>query len=131
MLIATEPGFLQTALGAREEKNTLANSLEYKLMSSKSLRQAGEGRVGMISYQRPSESLKYYWDLAVAEQTRSRMKEAGENNPFIAKLDEALTKNPLPPFSAVEKYFSPTGAILMDTDNGFHYLTFTLKRKRD
>jgi hypothetical protein len=75
--------------------------------------------------------MRYMWDLAVQEQTKERLAKAGENNKFFSSLDSALKEHPLPPFSAVEKYFSPTGAILTNEETGFHYLTFTLKRKME
>jgi hypothetical protein len=131
LLISDQLALMQSVLGSREEKDSLGAALDYKLMSSKILRHSGDGRVGMISFNRPDEGLRYMWDIAVQEQTKARLEKAAENNKFFSNLDSALKQHPLPPFSAVEKYFSPTGAILTNEESGFHYLTFTLKRKME
>lgn len=131
LIMSSFPGIMKDVLSVHEAKDTLAESLEFKLMVSKLKRVAGTGKVGAIVYNRPEESMKYMWDIALAEQTRQRMREAGENNPVLSKLDEALTQHPLPPFSAVEKYFLPTGSVVTNEDNGFHYRSFSLKRKLD
>lgn len=131
ILLSDQLALMQSVLGSREEKDSLAAALDFKLMSSKILRHSGDGRVGMISFNRPDEGMRYMWDVAVQEQTKGRLAKAAENNKFFSSLDSALKEHPLPPFSAVEKYFSPTGAILTNEESGFHYLTFTLKRKID
>lgn len=131
ILLSDQLALMQSVLGTREEKDSLGAALDYKLMSSKILRHSGDGRVGMISFNRPDEGMRYMWDIAVQEQTKSRLAKAGENNKFFSSLDSALKEHPLPPFSAIEKYFSPTGAILTNEETGFHYLTFTLKRKME
>ncbi len=131
ILVSDQLALMQSVLGSREEKDSLGAALDYKLMSSKILRHSGDGRVGMISFNRPDEGLRYMWDVAVQEQTKSRLEKAAENNKFFSSLDSALKQHPLPPFSTVEKYFSPTGAILTNEESGFHYLTFTLKRKME
>lgn len=131
LIVSDQLALMQSVLGSREEKDSLGAALDYKLMSSKILRHSGDGRVGMISFNRPDEGLRYVWDIAVQEQTKARLEKAAENNKFFSSLDSALKQHPLPPFSAVEKYFSPTGAILTNEESGFHYLTFTLKRKME
>ncbi len=131
LLISDQLALMQSVIGSREEKDSLGAALDYKLMASKILRQGGDGRVGMISFNRPDESLRYMWDIAVQEQTKARLEKAAADNKFFSSLDSALKEHPLPPFSVVEKYFSPTGAILTNEESGFHYLTFTLKRKMD
>jgi len=131
LLIADHHPLLQSALSTLEANDTLAEALDYKLMAGKLLRETNGGKVGMLSFQRPEESLKYFWDMAVEEQTRKRLARAAENNRFFQTLDGALTEHPLPPFSAVEKYFAPSGGILTNEDTGFHFQSFTLRRKLD
>jgi hypothetical protein len=131
LFVSDQLALMQSVLGAREEKDSLGAALDYKLMASKILRHSGDGRVGMISFNRPDEGMRYLWDVAVQEQAKGRLAKAAENNKFFSSLDSALREHPLPPFSVIEKYFSPTGAILTNEESGFHYLTFTLKRKID
>jgi hypothetical protein len=114
-----------------EEKDRLSESLEFKLMTSKVKRIVGSGKIGMMMFSRPEETMKFYWNFALQEQNRERMKKAGENNKFFSEIDDALTQHPLPPFSAVEKYFAPTGGVLTNEETGFHFVQFSLKRKTD
>ncbi len=127
LLLGDQLALMQSVLGAREEKDSLGAALDYKLMSSKILRHSGDGRVGMISFNRPDEGMRYMWDLAVQEQTKERLAKAGENNKFFSSLDSALKEHPLPPFSHIREVFLATGAILTNEESGFHYLTFTFE----
>ncbi len=108
--------------------NNLGKSLDFKLINSKIVRHAGDAKPGMISFNRPEEGVRMWYDLATNEKTRDRLKSMGENNKFFQVLEEALQKNPLPPFAAIAKYLAPGGALLTNDETGFHYTAFTLRR---
>ncbi|MDX1965179.1 MAG: hypothetical protein SFX18_18690 [Pirellulales bacterium] len=131
VIVSNYPGLMKTVLGRQDASDTLAESLDYKLMSSKLLRQVGDAKVGALTFDRPEESLRYLWEIAEQQQTRERLKQVGENNRFFRTLDEVMEQNPLPPFSVVEKYFAPSGGVLTNDDSGFHYIAFSLKRKTE
>jgi hypothetical protein len=42
-----------------------------------------------------------------------------------------MDKNPLPPFSVLQKYFAPQGSMVIDDETGIHFMDFTLKRKAE
>jgi hypothetical protein len=107
----------------------LADELDYKLIANKATRAAGAAQPGMLSFNRPEEGLRYLYDLASAQQTRQRLAEAGENNQFFRSLGGVLERNPLPPFSTLQKYIAPAGAAMINDDTGIHYVSFSLRRK--
>jgi hypothetical protein len=83
----------------------------------------------MLGFNRPEEGLRYLYDLANAEQSRKRIEEAGQKNKFFQSLGGVLERNPLPPFSTLEKYIAPAGSAMTNDDTGIHYVSFSLRRK--
>jgi len=111
--------------------NSLAKELDFKLIASKIKRQAGGATPALVSFNRPEEIMAMLYELAVAENTRTRLASAGENNPFLRSVDQALKENPLPPFAVIRQYLAPGGAMLVDDETGIHYTAFALRRKAD
>ncbi len=109
--------------------NSLAKQLDFKLIASKIERQLGDLKAGMISFERPEESLRLVFDVVNSEDTRKQLARGAENNNFLRSVDGALKNNPLPPFEAISKYLAPGGSMLTDDETGLHYTTFTLRRK--
>ncbi len=129
LLISDRRAYLQQILTPREASDTLANSLEYKLIANKIARQSQAGKPGLVTFSRPEEGLRFWYEMAQAEQSRQRLSKAGENNKFFRSLDDALTKHPLPPFASIAKYLAPGGTVITNDETGFHYFSFTLRRK--
>jgi hypothetical protein len=108
---------------------SLASALEYKVVAAKAVRQAGSKKPGMISFSRPEESLRFFYELAAAEQTREQIKKRAESIPFFKPLNAALEAHPLPPFEVLQRYLAPGGAVIVDDETGLHYTAFALRRK--
>ncbi len=109
--------------------SSLADDLEYKLVASRIQRHTGGRIPGLMSFARPEESLRAIYELATAEATKTRLTQAAENNPFFQRLDGALTKHPLPPFSVLSQYLAPSGSMMVSDETGFHWISFGLKRE--
>jgi hypothetical protein len=107
----------------------LASALDFKLIASKIARQPGGERPAMMSFDRPETGWKYMYDLAQADRTKDRLRESAANNPFFKALNEGLTDNPLPPWSAMSRYLAPQGGMIVNDDSGVHYMQFSLRRK--
>ncbi|MDX1945648.1 MAG: hypothetical protein SFU86_09570 [Pirellulaceae bacterium] len=114
---------------AAEPALGLAGDLEFKLIASKIKRQVGGDAPGMLSFSRPEQNLRFWYDLAAADDTRQQVNRRGENNPVFFELDKALSDNPLPPFAVLAKYLAPGGGMMVNDETGLHYTTFTLRRK--
>jgi hypothetical protein len=121
--------FLEKIIRDKDDaSNSLAKSLDFKLIMSKIARQSGEAKPGMISFDRPEEGLRMWYDLATGAKSRDRLKSRADNNRFFGALNDALEKNPLPPFAVIAKYLAPGGSMITNDDSGFHYTRFTLRR---
>jgi len=83
----------------------------------------------VMSYQRPDEQLKLFYDLANDPQNIQRLEDLSQNNPFFSALVAALKSRKLPPFEQLAKYIVPAGAFMTEEENGLHYTTFSLKRE--
>lgn len=107
----------------------LVSDPEFKLIASKITRQSGGQRAALISFNRPEEAVRWLYDLAGSQQTRQRLGQQAENNPFFRALDKALRENPLPPFAVIRRYLAPGGGMVVDEPTGLHYMAFGLRRK--
>jgi hypothetical protein len=108
---------------------SLAGELDFKLIASRIRRQAGGENPGMLSFNRPEESLRLLYELATADTTRQRLQSQAEGNRFFGALEGALKDNPLPPFAVIARYLAPGGSLITNDATGFHYTSFTLRRR--
>jgi hypothetical protein len=120
----------QEAIATQADPNKgLAASLDFKLIASKLKRQPGGETPGLLQFKRPEEGLRLWYDLANSDNAKERLAARSQGNPFFKSLDQALKDNPLPPFETLAEYLASGGGILVSDNSGFHYTTFTLKRK--
>jgi len=129
-IFADRSSLLEKAISTMDKPDeSLAAALDYKLVASKLSRQAGGKKPAMVNFNRPDESMRFLYDLAVGEQTRERLQRGAERNPFFRTLHSALEAHPLPPFEVLQRYFAPGGVLLVDDETGLHYAGFSLRRQ--
>jgi len=114
---------------SRDPNASLAGDVEFQLIASRIKRQVGGDRPGMLQFTKPEEGMRLLYDIAAADSTRERLTSQAENNPFFKRLDQTMKDNPLPPFSVLARYLAPGGGMVTSDETGFHYTTFTLRRK--
>ena len=129
LMLTDRQGLIEKVILTLSEGKSLSDELDFKLMTGRIKRQAGDTKPAMISFNRPEEGMRYLYDLALSERVRQGLKRRAERNGFFKSLDSAMEQNPLPPFAVIEKYLAPQGALLVDDETGLHYTSFTLKRK--
>lgn len=83
----------------------------------------------LFSVSRYEETVRQWYDLLKSEKTRELIDENKEDNKFLAALAATLEEHELPPFEVLAPYLAPGGAILYDTDNGYHGIGFTLRNE--
>jgi hypothetical protein len=83
----------------------------------------------MFSVSRYEETVRQWYDLLKSEKTRELINENKDDNKFLAALAATLEEHELPPFEVLAPYLAPGGAILYDTDNGYHGIGFTLRNE--
>ncbi|MBN1853360.1 MAG: hypothetical protein JW829_11570 [Pirellulales bacterium] len=127
-MVANSVQLLESTIAARDgTEGRLADALDYKLIASRIRRQSNDP--GIVLFNRPEETLRYVYDLATSEKNREQLRNLAENNEALAILNRALEENPLPPFEVIAKYLAPSGGLVTDTETGFHFLSFTLRRE--
>jgi len=107
---------------------SLAQELDFKLIHSKIKRQIGGGTPAWISFDRPEQGMRLWYEMAQAANTREVLAQRSENNRGLDALKRALDENPLPPFAVIEKYLAPGGSVLINDESGVHWTAFSLKR---
>lgn len=130
LLLSDSVQCLQAAIAAkRNSRDTFADQLDYKLIASRIEQELGGRQPAMISFQRPEESLRSFYELATSTETRRRLDEAAQDNRALRIINDALRTHPLPPFSVIAKYLAPGGGMLVSDSSGLHYTGFSLKRE--
>ncbi len=130
LLLSDSSELLKHAIVTRGRvSGSLATELDYKLIASRIRRQAGGDSPGMLAFDRPEESLRLLYELATGDTTRQQLQSRADDNPFFGALDGALQENPLPPFAVIARYLAPGGSLITNDATGFHYTSFTLRRR--
>ncbi|MFO0352614.1 MAG: hypothetical protein ACK50O_04830, partial [Pirellulaceae bacterium] len=83
----------------------------------------------IVSYTRPEESLRLFYDLAADPENKARLKELSENNPIFAALSNGLEKYKLPPIEVIAKYLAPAGSFIVEDETGIHQTAFSMRRE--
>lgn len=83
----------------------------------------------MFTMGRFEETLRQWYDLLTSDKTQSYIDEQRDKNKWLAALADAMKENKLPPFDVLLQYAPVNGSILYDTDNGYHGITFALRRE--
>jgi hypothetical protein len=116
-------------LAQSDSSQSLANQLDYKLITAKIRRQPGGDSPGLITFDRPEEGMRLMYEMATSDDVRQRLSARAENNQFFRALQNALKEHPLPAFSVIAQYLAPGGGLLTNDETGFHYTGFSLRRE--
>jgi hypothetical protein len=132
LMIANQTSIYEQVLAtAADNSKSLADELDYKLIAGKLQRLSGGAKPAMLSFDRPEESLRYMYDLVQNGGVKNLMpwQLRSQENPLMKTMNSALEKQPLPPFSVIQKYLSSGGGLVIDDETGIHFMSFSLKRK--
>ncbi|TWU04618.1 hypothetical protein [Stieleria varia] len=105
----------------------LSNVAEYDLVAGELGSKLDGEKPFMLSFFRGADSLRLFYELAQAPNTRQMLRRAGENNVVAKTFADMIERNEFPPFSEFEKYFAPTGAFAYDEPDGIHIGMFSLR----
>lgn len=128
LLIGNQAAALEQAVLASEDaSHSLTGTADYQRITEVIKQLPGGESPTSIAFARPEESMRFLYELATSEATQKRLAEQSEDNEYFARLNEALKKNPLPPFEVLAKYFAPSGSLIVDEETGWQYISFTLR----
>ena len=111
---------------AADPSKSLANAPDFKRVADQ-LRQRAGKEPAMLRFERPEEGMRMVYEIAVAKKPRNELRQIGQGNLFLRTLNTALEARPLPPFSVLQRYLAPQGAVLVDGPSGIHYMGFSLR----
>jgi hypothetical protein len=121
---------LERCIAARDGTiDRLVDSEDYARVTEVLGRETAGTTPVLLTISRFEETVRQWYDLLTSERTRELIEENKEDNPVLSALADALDQHKLPPFEALAPYLAPGGAILYDTDNGYHGIGFTLKNE--
>jgi hypothetical protein len=121
---------LERCIAARDgTADRLVDSEDYARVTEVLGRETAGTTPVLVSISRFEETVRQWYDLLTSERTRELIEENKEDNPVLSALSDAMDQHKLPPFEALAPYLAPGGAILYDTDNGYHGIGFTLQNE--
>jgi hypothetical protein len=106
----------------------LSDAIEFKLVRDRINKQIDASQSSIMLYQRPEEQMRVMYDLAADKSNVNRLRDMSKNNPLFTALVKALDNHQLPPFEQIAKYLSPSGAFVIEEENGLHYTAFGMRR---
>lgn len=110
-----------------EGKPGLAENADYRKVAEKF-----PSATSLITYTKSEEQARAAFQAVKSGQVSKAMKQALEQqdevSAFLGGLIDALEGKNLPEFSAVKKYFLPSGAYAVMNEKGIQLTTFTLKK---
>jgi hypothetical protein len=109
----------------------LADSDDYARATAVLGRETAGMTPAIFSLSRSEETFRHWYDMLTSEETRAKLDESKEENKFLSTLSNALDQHQLPPFDVLAPYLAPGGAILYDTDTGYHGIGFTLRNETE
>jgi hypothetical protein len=123
---------LERCLAARDgTADRLVDSEDYARTTEVIGRETAGTTPALFSISRYEETVRQWYNLLTSEKTRDFIDEKKADNRFLAALSDALQQHELPPFEALAPYLAPSGAIVYDTDTGYHAIGFTLRNEAD
>lgn len=130
LLLSDSTKCLEAAIASKYDgSQALADELDFKLIASRIEQYPGTTLPGMLAFQRPEESMRSFYELAMSPAIRLQLEEAAKTNSALRALHTALQDNPLPPFADIAKYLAPAGGLMVNDETGIHYTAFGLKRE--
>jgi len=130
LFFADRPGIVEhVAMVYGGDKPRLNEDLSYKLIMGKLEDHAQGNKIGMVSFARPEEALRMWYELVNADSTKQFINRQGENNDFFRNLGGHLEATPLPDYHVISKYLAPSGSVMYDDETGLHFIGFEMKRE--
>jgi hypothetical protein len=87
-----------------------------------------------LSFQRPEEQAKAFYDMVKSGQFKKAVDEAAKNapkdanNPDVGKAGDLIDPAKLPDFSVFAKYLAPGGGYGLGDEDGMSFTQFTIKK---
>jgi hypothetical protein len=113
---------------ANGSSDRLADAPDFKRTVNEIDRRSGRAKPAMVRFAPPEEDMRWIYDVVASEQTRQLLSDQAERNMFSRALNSALESRPLPPFSLLESYLAPGGALMTVDEEGLHDTSFALRR---
>ncbi|HMB07337.1 MAG TPA: hypothetical protein VKP69_26850 [Isosphaeraceae bacterium] len=121
LFIATEPTLLEQILRGGA---ALADSSSFQAVAREV-----PGPVSTLSYVRPDEQARIYYDMIKSGQFEKALQGAATaGGPDMAKLGKLIDKDKLPDFPVFAKYLSQGGSYGVMEDDGLTITGFTLRK---
>ena len=129
LLIADSIEALKLAIEtSKSPDGLLSDAIEFKLVRDRINKQIDASQSSIMVYQRPEEQMRVMYDLAADKSNVNRLRDMSKNNPLFTAIVKALDTHQLPPFEEIAKYLSPSGAFVIEEENGLHYTAFGMRR---
>ncbi|MEZ6118870.1 MAG: DUF3352 domain-containing protein [Pirellulaceae bacterium] len=128
LLVTDRISLLELALDVRSNAApSLKDSDDYQYVSAELAKQPNGSSPSMFGINRPVEAFQMLYEWVQAPESREFMHQRRDRNQFFRAVDDALERNPLPPFTKLEKYLMPAGSMITNEESGIHVFGFNAR----
>lgn len=128
LVITDRPVMFEKCLQTlKDPDSSLVADPKFKVIAENVNKYMKGGKPAAFMFQRPEESFRFMYDLAMQDSSKDFLKNQGESNKFFGAVNKAMSENPLPPFSKIEQYMAPAGSLILSDETGFHLFGFAMK----
>jgi hypothetical protein len=124
-----EPALQQLINNENAKGESLASTLDYKIIASKISRLVGEHKPSVFGFSRPEIGMRWMYDMANSPENLEKMAASNAVPAMFKGIPAILKEQPLPPFAVLQQYLAPGGSFILDEETGFHHVAFVLRRK--
>jgi hypothetical protein len=121
--------FLKKILETKEGGPKLRDDLDYKLVAAQAASLPGGSKPAMFTFARPEAQMKQAYELLQGNDLKRLTRDNAGSFAPLGSLNKVLEETEFPSFDEFKKYFAPSGGVLLDEENGWLYLGFSLRAK--
>jgi hypothetical protein len=121
--------FLKKILETKKDGPKLRDDLDYKLVAAQAASLPGGSKPAMFTFARPEAQMKQAYELLQGNDLKRLTRDNAGSFAPLGSLNKVLEETEFPSFDEFKKYFAPSGGVLLDEENGWLYLGFSLRAK--
>ncbi len=130
LIISMSTSVIEQMLAAHAGKSPrLADSESYQEVQRRVERLTQGRELAYFAFDNPTVMMRHIYELASDDGVQEFFGQAREGAPNAGGILDLLDPEALPPFEVIERYLTPTGSYLLDTNTGLHMMIFNTRSK--
>jgi hypothetical protein len=109
----------------------LSDSIRFKVIQSRVERLTRGRELASFYYENAAEVFRHWYEISQSDRARDGLAGLAEQSSAAGGFLDVLESNELPSFEVMERYLTPTGGYMIDTNTGLHFMAFEVRTNVD